>query len=134
MYGLKNVLSTTTFSPRLCAISATAAMSVSDSVGFVGVSIHSSFVSLGRIRLSISAWMFGVKDTWTPCVSAILVKYLCVPPYTSETEMMWEPVGRDWRRTAVVELPEENAKAYFACSRDAMASSKRSLHDGKRWK
>jgi hypothetical protein len=56
------------------------------------------------------------------------VKYLCVPPYTSETETTWEPGAKEWRIVAVVADPEEKARAYLACSRAATASSKLSLH------
>lgn len=52
------------------------------------------------------------------------MKYLCVPPYTSDTETTCEPEASDWRMTAVVAEPEENASACFACSSAAIAVSK----------
>lgn len=77
--------------------------------------------------MSIS--MLGEKVTCTPWAAATLVKYRWVPPYTSETDMTWEPAARDWRMTAVAAEPEEKARAYRACSRAATASSKLSLYD-----
>ena len=53
-YGLANVLSTTTATPRVWAASEAAARSVSRSVGFVGVSRNSIFV-FGPIAAAISA-------------------------------------------------------------------------------
>ena len=44
-YGEAKVLSTATTAPRSCAISESSAMSESVSIGLVGVSIQSSFVS-----------------------------------------------------------------------------------------
>lgn len=122
-----NVLSTTTKTPWRCAIAATLRISTRDRVGFDGVSIHTSLVSFGRISFSTSNSKHEVNDTSTPCAEATLVKYLCVPPYTSETETTCEPGAKEWRSVAVVAEPEEKAKAYFACSRAATASSKLSL-------
>lgn len=55
------------------------------------------------------------------------MKYLCVPPYTSDTETTWLPAASDCNIVAVVAEPEEKARAKRACSRDAMAFSKFSL-------
>ena len=38
--------------------------------------------------------------------------------------MTCDPAASDWRMIAVVAEPEENARAYFACSRAATAASK----------
>ena len=76
---------------------------------------------------AISNSILGEKVTLTPCAAATLVKYLCVPPYTSETETTWLPKARDWRIVAVVADPEANARAYLACSSAATAVSKLSL-------
>ncbi len=43
-YMVRNVLSTARYAPRACAASATAAMSATFMVGFVGVSKNTSFV------------------------------------------------------------------------------------------
>lgn len=55
------------------------------------------------------------------------MKYLCVPPYTSDTETTWLPAASDCKIVAVVAEPEEKARAKRACSRNAMAFSKFSL-------
>ena len=63
-------------------------------MGFEGDSIHMSFVS-GRIRDSSEVSRCGEKETETLCEAATFVKYRCVPPYTSLTEMTCEPAARD---------------------------------------
>jgi hypothetical protein len=68
--------------------------------------------------------MLGLNVTWTPCAAATLVKYLCVPPYTSLIDTTCEPAASDWSITAVVEEPEAKASAYLACSSAAIAVSK----------
>ena len=123
-YGDKNVLSTTTLMPWRCAMLATARTSTSDSVGFDGLSIHTSLVWPGRIRLSTSSSMLGENVTVTPCAVATWVKYRCVPPYTSETDTTCDPAARLCRMVAVVALPDENANACRPCSNAAIAVSK----------
>jgi hypothetical protein len=51
-----------------------------------------------------------INLTCTPWPSATFVKYLNVPPYTSFTEIKWEPLLRRLTTVAVVTLPEENAR------------------------
>lgn len=80
IYGLRNVLSTTTIMPCRWAMVATALMSTRPKVGLLGDSIHISFVSFGRINSATSNSILGEKVTWTPCAAATFVKYRWVPP------------------------------------------------------
>lgn len=63
MYGLRNVLSTTTSMPCSCATLATFRISTRLNVGLLGVSIHISFVSPDRMSSLISNSMLGEKVT-----------------------------------------------------------------------
>lgn len=73
MAGERKVLSTTTFTPCLCAIVATARMSTTIKVGLEGDSIQISFVS-GRMSSSSSISIEGVNVTFTPWALATWVK------------------------------------------------------------
>ncbi len=82
-YGLANVLSTTASAPALCAISATAAMSTTLRSGFVGLSIHTSFV---RLRIALATSRGSRMSTGVismPTRSYTRAKRRYVPPYTS---------------------------------------------------
>ena len=63
MYGLRKVLSTTTFIPSLCAIVATFLISTRLSVGLLGLSIHISLVLPGLIICDTSSSILGEKVT-----------------------------------------------------------------------
>jgi len=75
-----NVLSTTTMTPgRWCAILATAAMSTTFIIGFVGVSIQTicnadTLTYLLRLSSSCSKWNIGqrVVSTWHDCWQYLL--------------------------------------------------------------
>ncbi len=62
-YGLRKVLSTTTMIPCWWATVATFRMSTRLSVGLLGLSIHMSFVSSGRMSSAMSTSMLGENVT-----------------------------------------------------------------------
>ena len=84
--GVANVLSTTVRIPARRAMALHAAMSVTFSSGFDGVSNHSSFVS-GRIAFSTAVTsLLSTKVKSIPNFAKYLVKMRQAPPYKSCVE------------------------------------------------
>lgn len=126
IYGDRNVLSTTSNAPLLCAVSATALISTSDSVGLLGVSIHTRLVVSPQLyrRVASSPSMSFTKVTLHWNDGATCVKYLCVPPYRLAMQMMWELGARPCTMAPVAAIPDEKARACAASSSSAMHVSK----------
>ena len=124
-HGLAKVLSAPASTPRRRASAATAARSASFSVGLVGLSTHSSFVS-GRIARSTASR--SVKSTRV-AVSPIercrtRSSSRNVPPYRSSVVTMCEPASRHSSTVAIAARPEANANACVPFSRSATQRSK----------
>ena len=103
--GLRNVLSTASIAPRLCAISARAAMSQIFIKGFVGVSIQSMANSPARAS-NARASLVSRKADFTPQRFRTLVKSRCVPPYTLSDTTTRCPASTSESTAWVAAIPE----------------------------
>eukprot|EP00817_Percolomonadidae_sp_ATCC50343_P004223 CAMPEP_0117429054 /NCGR_PEP_ID=MMETSP0758-20121206/8629_1 /TAXON_ID=63605 /ORGANISM="Percolomonas cosmopolitus, Strain AE-1 (ATCC 50343)" /LENGTH=210 /DNA_ID=CAMNT_0005215761 /DNA_START=492 /DNA_END=1121 /DNA_ORIENTATION=- len=123
-YGDMNVLSTTTLALNLCAILHAPSISVNFSVGFVGVSIHTNFVLFSTNAFSYaSKSVVSTNVNSIPNFAAMVLKYLCVPPYMSSHATTWSPAFSVCNIVAVAPNPDENISPYFAPSSAAKQSS-----------
>ncbi len=105
-YGEAKVLSTATSTSEPWAMSHSASISTMRMSGFVGVSIHMSFVS-GR-SASSAAWrsVMSMKLNSTPYGSTTCLNRRTVPPYRSFIASTWSPGRSILRIASMAATPE----------------------------
>ncbi len=122
--GVAQVESTASTAPAAWAISATAAMSVSDQSGLAGVSAQTSFVAPGRTAArTASRSDISTRSTLRPHRVASVRSQLRSDQYITLGARTWSP-GESARKTAVAaDMPEPSSIAAAAPSSAAMTAS-----------
>jgi hypothetical protein len=116
-------LSTHSRAPPSCAISATAGISHSFIIGFVGVSTWTSFV-LGRIAAATAS--LSLASTYVKSMPSRLRTWLnirVVPPYVFSSLTTWSPAERRFTIASIAASPDANATPCVPLSRAAMLAS-----------
>ena len=123
---MAKVLSTTSRAPASWAMTAVASMSPMLSIGFVGVSIQTSFVLPGLMAARIASRSETGAGLWSnPQTFSTFSNRRKVPPYASSGITAWSPGTHRLRmRVSSAASPEANAKPRSPSSRAAMLLSR----------
>ena len=109
--GVAAVLSTAMSAPAAWAISAAAAMPVTDHSGLAGVSIHTSFVRPGTMAArNASSEVMSTKSTVRSPRCACAASQRRKAQYITRGATTCDPAGRLWNTAAAAAMPEANTR------------------------
>ena len=120
------MLSTISNNPCFLAIPASAPISVTFIIGFVGVSMYIAFV-LSLTWDSTSSLEQATLENSIPFFSETLLNNLILPPYRSDSTIRWSPGLKSSIIRVIAAIPVESASASIPPSRLATTFSRCSL-------